>query len=111
MRILFVGSGNTQFGISPVTKNQGNSLKDKGFDISYYKIIGKGISGYLRNVIKLHRYVKKTNYDIIHVHYSLSAFVVSLSFSQTEIPNTEIETGIPHREVTLCSFFIKAVMI
>ncbi len=85
MKVLFVGSGNSQFGISPVTRNQGESLEKKGISISYYKIVGKGFLGYLKNVIRLHRFVKKTNYDIIHVHYSLSAFVVSLSFPKTPI--------------------------
>jgi len=78
MRVLFVSSGNSKEGISPIIKNQGASLKRKGIEIDFFTIKGKGIKGYLKN-IPLIRNIGKEKYDIIHVHYSLSAFATTLS--------------------------------
>ena len=52
MRILFVSSGNSNEGISPIIKNQGESLRKEGVDVDYYTIKGKGIIGYLININK-----------------------------------------------------------
>lgn len=80
MKVLFVSSGNNKNGISPIIKNQGESLvKYADSEIDYYTIEGKGIRGYLSNIKPLRRYYKKGGYDIVHAHYSLSAFVASLA--------------------------------
>ncbi len=79
LKVLFVSSGNSKNGISPIIKNQGESLRKQGVDISYFTIRGKGIKGYLRNVKPLRQYIRTNNFDVIHAHYSLSAFVASLS--------------------------------
>lgn len=79
MRILFVSSGNSFSGISPIVYNQGESLKSIGHDVEYFTIKGKGIRGYLSNIFTLRRYLKKNNFDIVHAHYSLSAMVASLA--------------------------------
>lgn len=78
MRVLFVSSGNSGK-ISALVKNQGNSLAGKGVEISYYLIQGKGVLGYLRNVRKIRNAYKKGNFDIVHAHYSLSAFAASMA--------------------------------
>lgn len=78
MRVLFVSSGNSKYGISPIIKNQGESLKKKGIEIDFFTIKGKGIFGYLKNVPKI-RNLGKEKYDIVHAHYSLSAFATSLA--------------------------------
>ena len=78
MKILFVSSGNKEKGISPIVHAQGQSLVDKGENIEYFKIKGKGVVGYLKGVFEL-RKVKK-EFDIIHAHYSLSGFVAALAF-------------------------------
>jgi glycosyltransferase involved in cell wall biosynthesis len=79
MKVLFVSSGNSLSGISPIVKNQGDSLKENGIEIEYFTIIGKGVTGYLRNIIKLRRFLKGRSFDIVHAHYSLSGYVASLS--------------------------------
>ena len=33
MKVLFVSSGNSKFGLSPIVKSQGDSLKKKGIDV------------------------------------------------------------------------------
>ncbi|MEL7270209.1 MAG: glycosyltransferase family 4 protein [Bacteroidota bacterium] len=79
MNILFVSSGNTKEGISPIVHNQGISLQDIGHDISFFTIKEKGIKGYLKHVFILRNYLKNGSFDIVHAHYSLSAFTASLA--------------------------------
>ena len=50
MRILFISSGNSKSGISPIIKNQGESLKKEGISIEYLTIKGRGIKGYLKSI-------------------------------------------------------------
>lgn len=96
MKVLFISSGNSEFGISPIVKNQGESLKQNGIDLDYFTIKGKGIKGYLKNIPILKKYLKNHNYDIIHAHYSLLTIVASLLgakllfVSLTEIIYTDI---------------------
>ncbi|MBQ0740052.1 glycosyltransferase, partial [Aquimarina celericrescens] len=79
MRILFVSSGNTKNGISPIIKNQGQSLISLGYSVTFFTIKGKGFKGYFKNIFELKRFLKKQKFDIIHAHYSLSGMVASLS--------------------------------
>lgn len=79
MKVLFVSSGNSKIGISPIIKNQGESLIKLGADVTFFTIKGKGITGYLKNVLPLKRLLKKNEYDIVHAHYSMSAFVAALA--------------------------------
>ena len=79
MRVLFVSSGNSYDGISIIVKTQGNSLKHAGIQIDYFPIIGKGFIGYLKSIFLLKKYLRNKTYDIIHAHYSLSAFVATLA--------------------------------
>ena len=79
MKVLFVCSGNSRFGISSIVKAQGESLKKNGVEIEYFLIKGKGIVGYLKNILPLRKYLKNNNFDITHAHYSLSAYVASLA--------------------------------
>lgn len=77
MKILFVSSGNK--GMSPVVYNQGESLRCQGVLVDYYLIKGKGVLGYLSNVRKLRALLHNKKYDVVHAHYSLSAFVATLA--------------------------------
>ena len=85
MKILFVSSGNCINGISPVIKNQGESIKNQGIDVDYYTIKGKGFLGYLKNILPLKKKIKENQYELIHAHYSLTAFAVLLSFPKVPI--------------------------
>ncbi len=77
MKILFVRSGNN--GIDPISQNQGESLVNLGVNVDYFNIIGKGIFGYLSNITELQNKIKIFKPDIIHAHYSSSAFLTSLA--------------------------------
>ena len=79
MNILFISSGNSKDGISTITKNQGESLKQIGLEVDYFTIKGKGLIGYLNNLKSLKSKINLGNYDVIHAHYSLSAFLAALS--------------------------------
>lgn len=83
MKVLFVRSGNS--GIDPISTRQGESLRKAGVEILYYDITGKGLTGYLKNLPSLRRYVKKTGIEIIHAHYSLSGFIAALSCSRRKL--------------------------
>ena len=85
MKVLFVSSGNSVNGINPIIQNQANSLITKGVSVEHFVIQNKGFSGYLKNIIKLRKFLKKKKYDLIHAHYSFSGFVVSLTFNKTPI--------------------------
>ena len=53
MKVLFVSSGNSRDGISPIVFNQGESLKKAGVVLDYFTIKGKGIAGYSGNILNL----------------------------------------------------------
>ena len=78
MKVLFVGSGNHAT-ISPIIKAQGDSLVKAGVEVDYFLIKGKGIKGYLKQVLPLRKYWKEHHFDVVHAHYSLSAYVASLA--------------------------------
>lgn len=78
LKVLFIASGN-HGAISPVVGNQAEALISEGVEIEWYLLKGKGIKGYLKNVKPLRQYLKAHQYDAIHAHYSLSAFVASLA--------------------------------
>ena len=60
MKVLFVAGGNSShFEIPPIIEAQANSLKKNGVEIEYFLIKGKGIIGYLKNIKKLKKYLKK----------------------------------------------------
>jgi glycosyltransferase involved in cell wall biosynthesis len=79
MKILFVFSGNKPSGISAIIKNQGNSLFDHGIEIDFFPIIGKGVVSYLRHIPVLKKLLKSHRFDIVHAHYSFSAYAASLA--------------------------------
>lgn len=77
VKVLFVSSGNR--GLSPIVKNQGDSLSEQGIEVEYYTIKGKGLKGYLRNISPLRKKLRSGSYDVVHAHYSMSGFVASLA--------------------------------
>lgn len=82
MKILFVGRAKAGGDVGPILYAQGKSLEKQGFEVDYYPIKDAGFKGYLTNIKKLRTYIKQTNPAIIHAHYSLTGFVVSLATSK-----------------------------
>ncbi len=85
MKVLFVSSGNSHYGIVPFIKSQGDSLKKEGVVLDFYTIKGKGIKGYVRNIQPLRKHIKENKYDIIHAHYGLIGLVCLLTFTKVPI--------------------------
>ena len=83
MKVLFVSSGNSpEIGIAPFIKEQGESLIKMGIEIDFFTISGKGIKGYLRNIIPLRKKIRNERFEIIHAHYVLSGWVALLTFTR-----------------------------
>jgi len=79
MKVLFVCSGNNHEKASPVIINQAESLQKFDIQIYYYTVKGKGIIGYLKNILPLRDYIKSNNFNIIHAHYFFSAVVATFA--------------------------------
>lgn len=79
MKVLFVSSGNSKFGITPIVKSQGESLKKLNVDLEYFAVIGKGFFSYLKHIPLLKKKLKTTNFDIIHAHYGLCGIISSIA--------------------------------
>jgi glycosyltransferase involved in cell wall biosynthesis len=84
MNILFISSGNSISGISPIVKNQGNSLIDVGHDVTFYTLKGKGLKGYLFGSFALRKFIADHKFDVAHVHYGLCA--ISFFIAQLGLP-------------------------
>ena len=77
-RVLVVASGRNG-ALSPIIKNQIDSLAHSSkarFDV--FLILG-GFSGYLSSIVKLVGLINTKNHDLIHAHYSLSGFVAAIA--------------------------------
>lgn len=78
MRVLFVCSGNSGKA-GYVVENQASDITEFGIDIDFFLITGKGLIGYFKNILPLKRLLRASKYDVIHAHYSLSAYVASFA--------------------------------
>ena len=78
LKVLFVYSGNsTYYNISPFVERQAKSLEKLGIDIFYFSIKGKGIKGYINNILPLRKKIKNGCFDIVHAQL----FFLILSYS------------------------------
>jgi N-acetyl sugar amidotransferase len=108
MKVLFVNSGNR--GDDIISSQQGESLKNIGIDIIYFKVIGKGLAGYLKNIPKLRNCIKTSNPDIIHTHYSFCGFLASLSFTHRPVVCSLMGSDVHNVKkwnIYIVKFFIK----
>lgn len=109
MKVLFVSSGNSKTRISPIVKSQAESLIKAGTDVEFFTIIGKGLKGYLQNVVPLKNIINKNRYDLIHAHYSLSAFTATLAGCRplvVSLMGSDVRLkGVFGLGVKMCSFF------
>jgi teichuronic acid biosynthesis glycosyltransferase TuaC len=91
MKVLIVCSGNfpdpeRNFSIHQAFINDQMVAIKKQFDVDFdvFLIKGKGLRGYISNVIKLKRRLKKESYDLVHAHFSLSG-IVALAASRLPV--------------------------
>ena len=82
MKILIVCSKNSGR-IAPFISDQVEALQQAGVNCEYFTVEGKGITGYLLNLLPLWRKIKAYRPDIIHAHYGLSGVLANL---QRKVP-------------------------
>lgn len=78
MRLLFVVTGN-KGRLSHVFANQLASLAPKLTDYRVFTVQGKGLKGYLLNLLPLRRMIKSYQPDLVHAHYSLCGYLTALT--------------------------------
>lgn len=87
MKVLFVSSGNSKnFDVAPFIRIQAESIKMRGINLDYYTVKGKGFFGYIKYGFRLRNYLKKSDCNLIHVHYSLSGWSAVLGSIGKNIP-------------------------
>ena len=77
MKVLVVCSKNSGR-IAPFISDQVEALQKAGVSCEYFTIEGKGIKGYLLNLLPLWHKIKVCRPDIIHAHYGLSGVLANL---------------------------------
>lgn len=66
-------------GVSPFVKSQAESIQALGHSVEIFPIRGKGVLGYLSNILPLSRKIKHSKYHLVHAHYSLSGVLAWLA--------------------------------
>ena len=80
MKVIFVASGNQKIeSIAPFVQVQMDSLAEQGVEISLYRVVGRGIKGYVTNTIRLRKILKREQPDIVHAHYSICGYLASIA--------------------------------
>lgn len=82
MKILIVCSKNSGR-IAPFITDQVEALQESGVNCEYFTVEGKGIKGYLLNLLPLWRKISVWKPDIVHAHYGLSGVLANL---QRKVP-------------------------
>lgn len=107
MKVLFVCSGNSGKA-GTLVHSQAESLFEAGLKINFFLIRGKGLFGYLKNIYPLYKLLKNNNYDVIHAHYSLSAFIASIAGAKpliVSLMGSDVKSGLLYR--LLIQFFYR----
>ena len=85
MRILFVASGR-QGDANPIIKNQGESLRRAGEELDYFVVNGRGWKSYVKSIKPLRKTIREGGYDVIHAHYSWTAYLASAATIGMKVP-------------------------
>lgn len=82
MRVLIVANYNTSK-FSIFVSEQMEALRKVGVDVEAYGIVGKGYTGYLKNILGIKKKIHEFKPDLIHAHYGLSGLCANL---QRQVP-------------------------
>lgn len=85
MRVLFVSSGR-QGKVNPIIQNQGESLLRAGVEVDFFMVSGRGWRSYVKAIKPLRKRIKEGQYDVIHAHYSWTAYLASIASSGLQVP-------------------------
>lgn len=108
MRVLFVSAGTRAGEPAEVVRNQADALIRAGVDLRHFCVGKGGLRGYISAIPRLRREVRKYKPDVVHAHYSLSAFIAVFSGAKpvvASIMGSEINGSIIHR--LIIRIFIK----
>ncbi len=78
MTVVFVFSANGPLGIAPFVEGLGEQLESMDVRILYFGIKGNGWKSYLKEALRLKKYLRSVQCDIIHGHYIWSILVGAL---------------------------------
>ncbi len=102
MKVLIVCSGNIGQGeVFSLVNHQSfiyeqtESLKKLGVEIDFFIIRGKGLTGYLRNLLLFRKKIARDNLDVIHAHYGLSGIIAVLQNRYPVVTSFIGEMNIP----------------
>ena len=76
MKVLIVCR--KKLGTSPFIREQVDAIKDKGIDLQFFFIKGKGLKAYITSFSQLKKQIVTFKPDIIHAHYGLSGLFANL---------------------------------
>lgn len=82
MRVLIVVSIN-RHSPAPFVLEQMKALQQVGCETELFGVAGRGVTGYLANLIRLKRKIRQFHPDIVHAHYGLSGLLANM---QRRIP-------------------------
>lgn len=80
MRVLIVASKNKEC-FAPFILEQAEAVRQKGCEIDFFGLQGKGARGYLKNLSGLKLKIDKFRPDVVHAHYGLSGLLACLQRS------------------------------
>lgn len=87
MRVLIVASYNKNR-FAPFVVEQTESLQQAGCNIEWFGVRGRGLAGYLQEIPRLRKMIRKYQPDIIHAHYGLSCLLANLATRKVPIVST-----------------------
>lgn len=76
MNILIVCS-TVKGNLSTFIEEQIKALQSKGVVCDFFKIEGRGIYGYLKELLPLRKKIMEGKYDLVHAHYGLSGLLAN----------------------------------
>jgi len=79
MKILFLYKGKSDEGANRVVVTQGKSLEERGIEIDYFPLSGRGPGAYLGVLPAIRRRLKSGGADLLHAHYGISGIAGLLS--------------------------------
>lgn len=71
---------------NPIIKNQGESLRRAGVELEYFVVSGRGWKSYVKSIKPLRKKVREGGYDVIHAHYSWTAYLTSIATTGLKVP-------------------------
>lgn len=86
IKVLYLFSGNSSGEDFSIENDQAfifdlmNSFSSLPVKIEYFAIKGKGLKGYIRNLMAYRKVLKKNKYDLVHAFYGLSGLLACVQF-------------------------------